>query len=197
MRPFQPEPDEGPCAPTKSRLIVSRGGHAITGKVPKPVILVDTREQTPLELARFSNWIAGEQVATLETGDYSIQGMESLVSLERKTLKDVVGTLTHGRERFIRQLERMQAYRHRAIIIEATYEQVKTPYSFASLVEAHPNGISGSLDAIEARYGIPIIYTSSNRALAAEKAASWLSKVYTYWWLETQGLGRVLKDGDI
>ena len=27
-------------------------------------------------------------------------------------------------------------------------------------------------------------------------AASWLSKHFTYWWLERQGLGRVLIDSD-
>ena len=42
-----------------------------------------------------------------------------------------------------------------------------------------------------------IIYTSRNRALAEEKAASWLSKTFTYWWLETNGLGRVLQEGDL
>lgn len=186
-----------PVAPTKSRLIVKRNGSAITGKVPKPVVLVDTREQTPLGLARFDNWISGERLATLETGDYSIEGMENLVSLERKSLKDLVGTLMHHRERFFRQLERMQAYPYRAILVEASYEDVKSPYSFTDDVMAHPNGVSGSLDALEVRFGIPVIYTSRNRALAEEKAASWLSKTFTYWWLETNGLGRVLQEGDL
>ena len=183
--------------PTKSRLIVKRGGSAITGKVPKPVVLVDTREQNPFELSRFDNWIRGERVATLETGDYSIEGMEHLVCLERKSLPDLVGTLMQNRQRFFRQLERMQAFPHRAIIVEASYEDVKSPYSFADAVEAHPNGVSGSLDALEVKFGVPVIYTSRNRALAEEKAASWLSKVFTYWWLETNGHGRVLQEGDL
>lgn len=186
-----------PCPPTKSRLIVKRDGRAITSKVPRPVVLVDTREQTPMRLARFSNWIADEKVTTLATGDYSIEGMELLVSLERKSLKDLVGTMLHHRERFIRQCERMTAFQHRAIIIEASYEDIKTPYTFAHNIEAHPNGVTGTLDAIEARFGIPVIYTSRNRDLADEKAASWLSKTFTYWWLETQGLGRVLQPGDL
>ena len=52
------------------------------------------------------------------------------------------------------------------------------------------------LDAIEAKFGIPVIYTSAVRDLATERAASWLSKHFTYWWLEQQGLGRVLIDAD-
>lgn len=186
-----------PVPPTKSRLIVKRGGSAITGKVPKPTVLVDTREQMPLGLARFDNWIAGCRAATLETGDYSIEGMESLVCLERKSLVDLVGTLMHNRPRFFRELERMQAFPYRAILVEASYEDIKSPYKFTDDVTAHPNGVSGSLDALEVRFGIPVLYTSRNRALAEEKAASWLSKTFTYWWLESNGLGRVLQDGDL
>jgi hypothetical protein len=32
--------------------------------------------------------------------------------------------------------------------------------------------------------------------LATERAASWLSKHFTYWWLEKHGHGRVLIDSD-
>lgn len=183
--------------PTSSRLLVKRDGRAITSKVPKPTVLVDTREQMPLSLARFDNWFAGSNTVTLKTGDYSLQGMEDLVCLERKSLEDLVATLAHGRERFFRELERMQAFPYRAILVEATYEDIKSPYRFAVSVEAHPNGISGSLDALEVKFGVPVIYTSRIRALAEEKAASWLSKTFTYWWLETQGLGRVLQEGDL
>ncbi|MYM92552.1 ERCC4 domain-containing protein [Duganella vulcania] len=186
-----------PVAPTKSRLIVTRGGSAITSKVPKPVVLVDTREQMPFDLARFSNWLSGVKTATLDTGDYSIEGMEHLICLERKSLNDLVGTLMHQRGRFFRQLERMQAFPYRAILVEASYAEVKSPYNFTQDVAAHPNGVSGSLDALEVRFGVPVIYTSTNRALAEEKAASWLSKTYTYWWLESQGLGRILQEGDL
>jgi hypothetical protein len=52
------------------------------------------------------------------------------------------------------------------------------------------------LDAIEAKFGIPVIYTSRDQDLATERAASWLSKHFTYWWLEQNGHGRVLIDSD-
>lgn len=186
-----------PVAPTKSRLIVKRAGRAITGRVPKPVVLVDTREQAPLSFAQFDNWLAGTKTVTLETGDYSVEGMEALVCLERKSLNDLVSTLMHQRERFFRELERMRAYPYRAILVEASYEDIKSPYTFTQDVMAHPNGVSGSLDALEVKFGIPVIYTSRNKALAEEKAASWLSKTFTYHWLESQGMGRVLQEGDL
>jgi len=61
----------------------------------------------------------------------------------------------------------------------------------------HPNAVFGTFDALEARFGIPVIYTSLYRPLAEEKAASWLSKHFTYWYLETNGFGRVLREGDL
>lgn len=183
--------------PTKTRLIVTRGGSAITSKIPRPVALVDTREQDPLNLARFDNWIASEQRATLPVGDYSVAGMEHLLAMERKSLNDLVSTLMHNRERFFRMCEKLALYPYRCILVEASYEDVKSPYSFTSDVKAHPNGVSGSLDAVEAKWNIPVIYTSQIKALAEEKAASWLSKQFVYHWLETNNMGRVLKEGDL
>jgi ERCC4-type nuclease len=184
-------------APTSSRLIVKRAGKAITGTVPKPQVLVDTREQLPYSFEGFQNWIGGSRRATLPTADYSVEGMEDLLVLERKSLGDLVGTLMHHRERFFDECERMTKFRWRAIIVEASYEDVKSPYKQNEFIQSHPNGVSGSLDALESKFGIPVIYTSQHRYLAEEKAASWLSKHFTYWWLESQGLGRVLQEGDL
>lgn len=92
----------------------------------------------------------------------------------------------------------MTKYRWRALLVEASYEDIKAPYDqdkYCTL--AHPNAISGTLDALEARFGIPVIYTSLYRPLAEEKAASWLSKHFTYWYLENNGFGRVLQEGDL
>lgn len=184
-----------PVPPPTKRLVITRAGKSIALLVPKPVILVDTREQDPFSFSGFSNWVAGVEVRTLATGDYSVAGMETLVALERKSLSDLVASLTGHRQRFLRECERLSQFTHKAILIEATYEQVKSPYH--EYTRAHPNAIAGSLDAVEARWGISVIYTSDSRKLAEEKAASWLSKLYAYWWLETHGYGRVLQEGDL
>ena len=62
-------------------------------------------------------------------------------------------------------------------MVEATYENIKSgPWLLDEYSEVHPNAVSGTFDAIEAKFGIPIIYTSTNKSLATERAASWLSK---------------------
>ncbi len=187
-----------PAPPPKCRLIVKRGGHSITRQIPKPIVLVDTREKYPFDFTRFKNWVADTKNQALKAGDYSVEGMESLLVLERKTLTDLITTVIQQRERFFKLCEKMTKYRWRALLIEASYEDIKTPYDYDEYnTLAHPNAVSETLDALEARFGIPVIYTSLHRPLAEEKAASWLSKHFTYWYLESNGYGRVLQEGDI
>ena len=182
--------------PTSSRLIVKRDGHSITRQIPKPVVLIDTREKLPFDFERFPNWIAEEKRHKLKAGDYSVEGMEKILALERKTLSDLITTLMQDRPRFFRLCEQLAKYRWRALLVEASYEDIKSPYD-ENYTLAHPNAVSGTLDALEAKFGIPVIYASQYKALAEEKAASWLSKHFTYWYLEKNGFGRVLQDGDL
>ncbi len=187
-------------APTTGRLRVMRdGGNIIrSARIPKPVVLVDTREREPFPLhANHPNWIGGERRATLKTGDYTLEGMESLLSLERKSLADLVACTVTYRRRFIATCGRLARFRWKAILVEATCEDIKGGFrQFDIPSEVHPNSICGTLDAIEAKFGIPVIYASTVQDLATERAASWLSKHFTYWWLEEHGYGRVLIDSD-
>jgi len=186
--------------PSTQRLRVMRGGHNIirSARIPKPIVLVDTRERAPLPLrANHPNWIGGERRVALTTGDYTVEGMERLLSLERKSLPDLVACTVTYRRRFLATCARLARLPWKALLVEATYEDIKQgceAFGIPSSVE--PNAISGTLDAIEAKFGIPVIYASTGHALATERAASWLSKHFTYWWLEQHGLGRVLIDAD-
>lgn len=182
-------------APPRTRLHIQRPG-VTSAMVPKPVICVDTREQQPYDFRRFGNWIEGVERATLDTGDYAIAGMEDVARIERKTLKDVVMSLTAERKRFLREMERMEAYPHRMLLIEASFSDIKTPYTFHSEARAHPNGIAGSLMAIAARHRVQVCF-GCTRKLAEELAASYLSKLHAYEWLERAGLSRQLVDGDL
>ncbi len=187
-----------PVPPPSGRLLVKRGGHSITRQIPKPIVLIDTREKYPFDFSRLKNWIADAKSQALRVGDYSIEGMATLLVLERKTLTDLITTVIQERSRFFKLCEKMTKYRWRALLIEASYEDIKTPYDYDEYnTMAHPNAISGTLDALEARFGIPVIYTSPYRPLAEEKAASWLSKHFTYWYLENNGYGRIFQEGDL
>jgi ERCC4-type nuclease len=188
---------ENLAPPPSGRLLVKRCGSSITRRIPKPVVVIDTREQTPFEFTGLSNWVGGTTRRKLDVGDYSVVGMEGLLRLERKSLTDLITTLMQWRKRFFKECEALARFRHSALLVEATYEDVKSFYDDELCTAAHPNAVSGTLDAVEARFGIPAIYTSQHRPLAEEKAASWLSKHFTYWYLEEAGMGRVLQPGDL
>jgi len=157
--------------PTKEKLTIKRGKKTSTTLVPRPSVIVDTREQRPYEFSNFKNWLGCTVTTKLDTGDYSIEGYEHLIALERKTLSDMIGSLTSQRERFLREMQRLSSVKYRCLCIEASRTDIKTTYSFTAGVKAHPNGIMGSLDAIAARYGI-LIHYGDNRPLSEEFAAS-------------------------
>lgn len=84
-------------------------------------VVVDTREQRPFSFdpARVTT-IRG----TLPVGDYSIAGHELEVVVERKSLQDYVGSITQGRARFFRELERLALYDYAAIVVEGSLEDL-------------------------------------------------------------------------
>ncbi len=82
--------------------------------------VIDTREQEPLDLAPLQ-----VERGTLATGDYSIRGLEHVISLERKSLPDLLGCIGRDRERFEREVMRLQAYPVRALLIESTWQEIE------------------------------------------------------------------------
>lgn len=79
-------------------------------------VVIDTREQAPFTFQGLRTdakdgrrQLVVETVPSmLATGDYSIEGMEGLISIERKSVADFYGTILAGRDRFERELARLQ-----------------------------------------------------------------------------------------
>lgn len=87
-------------------------------------LVQDSREQTPLS---FHNFRGIETVRQgLKTGDYSVQGYETEICFERKSVQDLVGTLIGGHERFLREMERMRDFKAKYILIEHSPEILYT-----------------------------------------------------------------------
>lgn len=82
-------------------------------------IVVDTREQRPFT---FNDIDTIRQC--LPSGDYSIQGYEQSIAIERKSLDDWINTILRSRERFCRELNRLQSYDFAAVLIEASPEDI-------------------------------------------------------------------------
>jgi ERCC4-type nuclease len=130
-------------------------------------VIVDTREQLPLEIKAFPT-----RRDTLEVGDYGIEGFSGFgpnerpgFIVERKSLQDLIGSLTSGHDRFMAEIKKLSKFEYAAIIIEASVNEVEN-HDYRSVVE--PNTVMQMLEAIEVRRGIHVCWCV-NRQGAARK----------------------------
>ena len=136
-------------------------------KLPNPVILVDTREQTPLMFP--GNPTAR---ASLYSGDYSIRGAEHLFAVERKTLDDLAASCCDSkRAAFERELLRLRGCRFRRLLIVGSKQDLVAG-RYRSYMK--PTSLLHSVRAFEMRYDVPVVWEADADA-AAQRIALWAS----------------------
>lgn len=112
------------------------------------VVLCDTREQRPppfpdgVELRR----------EKLGEGDYSTPALVDVARIERKSVPDLLGTLTRGRERFEREAERLRPFPFKCVVVEGTV------WDAARAGRMHPHALVGSLASLHSRWGLPVLF---------------------------------------
>ena len=115
-------------------------------------IVVDTREQRPL-------WVKDTIRKGLKVGDYSIEGYETEIVIERKSPTDLFGTLGKGHTRFKKELEKALMYKYFAIVIEVPYGVIKSKCFNGS---EHSNMLGSTvlkiLFTLNIKYGINIFF---------------------------------------
>jgi DNA excision repair protein ERCC-4 len=120
----------------------------------RPVILIDTREQTPLSFSRLQS-----ERGTLQTGDYSFRGAEELFAVERKSIADLVGCCVgESRERFFRELHRLRGFRFKRLLVVGTRAAIERG-EYRSAVA--PKAVLATLATIEARFDVPVVFAPS------------------------------------
>lgn len=116
------------------------------------IICVDTREQAPYS---FSAHGAEVRTQKLDSGDYSLAGFENDVAIERKELSDLLGCLTHNRDRFNRELVRLRGYHSAALLIEAPLETIRHGRYRSNIT---PSSAEQSILSIMERYRLPVYF---------------------------------------
>ena len=129
-------------------------------------IVTDSREQLPYSFETPS------EVGALACGDYSVAGLENCVAVERKTLDDLIGCLTSGRDRFERELHRGRALDYFALVIEGSLSDLSNGNYRSKML---PKSAIQSLLAFSVRYRLPIFFCE-NRAYAQRVTESLLLK---------------------
>lgn len=189
--PLQWSPSLSPVAHPPLPVLAERGGTQL--RTPLPVAIVDTREQNPLSFRRFKGWFAKIERRALKLGDYSVAGMEDFCVVERKDLADLIGSFTTNRSVFIKRLRRMAELPHSLLIVTSSLTEIKSEYPYRA---ANPNRIAQSLLAVLAGMRLPFICTDTHE-LGEEIVASFLYQTFLYDWLDRNGYGRYLADGDL
>ncbi len=119
-----------------------------------PAVVVDSREQLPYG---FPNVV----IKGLRSGDYSIDGMESMIAIERKTKSDLYQSVTRGRERFEREWSRLAGMVFGAVVIEASWADLLRPPPRSRV---HPASVRQTLLSWSIRYRVNFFCTDDRAA---------------------------------
>jgi ERCC4-type nuclease len=147
--------------------------------------VIDTREQLPLDLSPLRT-----VTATLPAGDYSLQGAESTVAVERKSLPDLVMCVGRERARFDRMVQRLLGYESKALVVEATWDDIDRGGWRGQVL---PQAVQGSLIGWQTR-GLPV-FLAGNHAGAAQYVVWFLTLVACRRWREVRRMVATIGGG--
>jgi ERCC4-type nuclease len=117
------------------------------------VVVVDSREQRPYTFE-------AAVVRPLPTGDYSIEGYEHRIAIERKSKADAYSSLGHKRGRFEREMERLSRLEYPAIVIEASLKDFLRAPEFSRM---SARSAIKSLLAWSVKYRIGVFFAGDRR----------------------------------
>lgn len=116
-------------------------------------IIVDTREQIPYSFS-------GSVSKCLNSGDYSVLGLEHEISIERKKVSELHGIVGSDRERFERELDKLSKLQYAAIVIEGNIFDAMQPSPFSNV---SPKAVMNSLLSWSVKYGVHIFFAGSRQ----------------------------------
>lgn len=137
-------------------------------------IIIDTREQEPYS---FDSRLAAAVRRALPAGDYSVQGLEGRVAVERKTLDDFVSTVIHARQRFRDELRKLAEYGAACVVVEAGVADVLLRHYRG---DAHPNAVLGNALSIILDFRVPVFFCG-NRQAACQFVQAYLLAAHARW----------------
>jgi len=141
-----------------------------------PTIITDSREQAGY-LFKGKEAEAKIVIKKLDVGDYSLEGYENEIVIERKRIAELFGNFAGDRERFMREVERMEKIPYKFLLIEG---------SFRDLVEMKklPGKVSiklvvATLISLMIKHNIKVVFAGSPK-LAEQLAYRILLKFFSY-----------------
>jgi hypothetical protein len=97
----------------------------------KPTIIVDTREKPEhrlFDIDKADDKIAGYEVEKVDAGDYTIKEVPNLITIEKKQDgKELYSNFLLHKDRFMREVERMRAFKEKYILITQSLDEFYDP----------------------------------------------------------------------
>ena len=137
--------------------IFSKRKSKIKKEYPKTKIIIDYREKNSLVASELMGFGFEAEFRDLKVADYIVKD----VAIERKTISDFVSSMLN--KRLLKQLEELQQYENKLLIIEGIDEQEL--YSDDNQ-GVNANAIRGFLLSIVLKHKIPIIFTKNSEDTA-------------------------------
>lgn len=129
-------------------------------------IICDSREKIPWCFS-FTNMEI--KIQCLKTGDYTIEGYENIVIIDRKKSVDEIAAnlnkkTKNGFKRFEKELIRMLAFEHAYIICEFSLSELLRYPEFSSNPRAQKSGqiLLAQIADIETKYNVKFIYAGDS-----------------------------------
>lgn len=144
-------------------------------------IIIDTREQHPWSFDHME-----KSISKLDTGDYSLKGLENLFCIERKgSVSEFANNITE--KRFKDVVERMNKIPHAFLLFEFSFEDVliypvgsNVPKRMWDKLKISPKFILKHIVELQIKNNIKVVFCGD--ASNAEKMAiSIMRKIYEYY----------------
>lgn len=121
-------------------------------------IIQDTREKKPWTFQATGS-VQDVKVSKLDTGDYSVEGMEDIFMVERKaSVDEVFMNLGVQWVRFEKEMERAQSFKYKYLVIEATMREV---YRGSRYSKMSGRFIMARLVHLQLKYDVQVIFAGS------------------------------------
>lgn len=148
------------------------------------IIIQDTREQKPWDFS-FYDECEKQVIRTVKTGDYTIEGLEDKICIERKrNSSEIAFNLGQKYKPFERELERMRSFTFKYIICEFPHhlldifpKESGMPIYKQKYSKISGNFIKSKINKITDEYGIEFIFCQ-NSFKAQEKAIEIFTEKY-------------------
>lgn len=153
-------------------------------EIKKYVVIRDSREKANFWDFPPSKYCAETVVDGLPTGDYSLRGIETKFTIERKAnTGEIAGNLYE--KRFENELKRMQKFKHAFIVCEFLLEDLfKFPYgsnipkSKWKYLKVNSNGLLKRIFELEVKYKCKFIFAGSRGKEVARILFARMAELY-------------------